>query len=150
MGPHAEGLVVAEEAPAVRIGEERTLEDVASLGPIAENMEVETSDGKLLCTVKLVWGGLTNLDSAIEAERQAGTGAGVENDPGVSDLPEGTTELGSNVPSYMEVESATEGVFKQLYVPLEDVADISSDRVILKRTAEEALGGAYDRDPSET
>ena len=122
--------------------------DVSTLGNIAENMEVVGADGELVGAVKLVWGGLTNLDSAVGSEAAASTGAPIETEPGVRDLPEGTSALGSAAAGYMEVEAVSPGVLKTIYVPLAHVAEIESDRVVLRTPAAEALGGVYDADPA--
>ncbi len=120
------------------------MKDVASLGPLSEGMRVLSADGELLGTVVSVWGGFTDLDSAREMEQASGVGAGVEEGPDVSDLPEGTTTIGESRPGYVEV-GAEDG--RTLSVPLADVADVRDNDVILSGTMGE-IAGRYDVDSS--
>ena len=120
------------------------VKDVASLGPLSEGMRVLSADGELLGTVASVWGGFVDLDSAREMEQASGVGAGVEDSPDVSDLPEGTTTIGEARPGYIEV-SAEDG--RMLSVPLADVADVRDNDVVLSGTMGE-IAGRYERDPS--
>lgn len=123
------------------------MDDIASRGPISEGMEVVGSDGGHVGRVRTVWGGFTDLDSAIESELETGTGEGVETAPQVTEVPEGTSSLGNIAPSYVEVAASGTGT-DPLYVPLSEVADITSDRVVLIRTSEEAGSGIYSQIPS--
>ena len=120
----------------------------ASLGDIAEGMEVFGSDGALVGAVRVVWGGLTTLWSAIGADRATGGASPVGADPEVSDLPSGTAPLGENAPGYIEVEALATGSPRTIYIPLSDVTDIKGGRLTLTRTAAEAMTGTYDRYPS--
>jgi hypothetical protein len=122
------------------------LSDVASLGAISEGMQVISADGQLLGLVRAVWGGFADLGSAREMELASGVGAGVEDDPEVSDLPEGTTPIGETVPGYLEVQVLEdEGT---LYVPLSDISEVTGDQVLLGRSLAEVGQGIYSQEPA--
>lgn len=123
------------------------MKDVASLGPISEGMPVLSLDGGALGTVRAVWGGFAGIESTSHMEALSGAGADVESDPEVTDLPEGVTPIGDATPGYMEVEPSGAGS-ASLYVPLSDIADVTSDGVLVAHSYEEATGGMYSQDPT--